>query len=127
GEGGERSPTKRGARHGLRRPRRGGEFGDMAVTGDETRNPPPSESRAQAIDQAVELGLIFTRAETDLLVRTRLGVEHRQTRQIEAEARIDLVAERGDPLDKERADCPRIAHRTRGAGRDALDRAIGAK
>src|SRR5262249_48376395 len=120
-------PAEFGARHSLRRHRRGGECGDMAVTGDETRNPLASESRAQAIDQAVELGLIFTRAETDLLVRTRLGVEHRQTRQIEAEARIDLVAERGDPLDKERADCLRITYRSRGAGRDALDRAIGAE
>src|SRR6516165_4896216 len=126
-EAAERIPAKLSARHGLRRHRRGGEFGDMAVTGDETRNPPPPEPRAQAIDQAVELGLIFTRAETDLLVRTRLGVEHRQPRQIEAEAWIELVAERGEPLDEERADCPWIAHRTRSAGRDALDRAIGAE
>src|SRR5262249_58480608 len=47
--------------------------------------------------------------------------------QIEAEARIDLVAERGEPLDEERADYPRIARRTRGADGDALDRAIGAE
>src|SRR5499433_3733923 len=126
-EAAERIPAKLGARHDLRRHRRGGEFGDMAVTGDETRNPPPSEPCAQAIDQAVELGLIFTAAETDLLVRTGFGVEHRQPRQIEAEPRIDLVAERGEPLDEKRADCPRIAHRTRGAGGDALDRAIGAE
>src|SRR5262249_4176701 len=59
-EAAERIPAKLGARHGLRRHRRGGEFGDMAVTSDETRNPPPSEPRAQAIDQAIELGLIFT-------------------------------------------------------------------
>src|SRR5262252_6229807 len=95
-EAAERVPAKLGARHGLRRHRRGGEFGDMAVTDDETRNPPPSEPRAQAIDQAVEFGLVFTAAETDLLVRTRLGVEHRQPREIEAEARSDLVAERGE-------------------------------
>src|SRR5215468_11358672 len=126
-EAAECIPANLGARHGLRRHRRGGEFGDMAVTGDETRNPPPSEPRAQAIDQAIELGLIFTRAETDLLVRTGFGIEHREPRQIEAEARIDLVAERGEPLDEERADYPRIAHRTRGTGRDALDRAIGAE
>src|SRR5260370_41508368 len=99
----------------------------MVCTGDEAGSRPRSEPRARASDQAVELGLIFTRAETDLLVRTRLGVEHRQPRQIEAEARIDLVAKRGEPLDEERADCLRIAHRTRGAGRDALDRAIGAE
>src|SRR6516165_3583652 len=126
-EAAERVPAKLGARHDLRRHRRGGEFGDMAVTGDETRNPPPSEPRAQAIDQAVELGLIFTGAETDLLVWTGFGVEHREPRQIEAEARIDLVAERGEALDEERADCPRIAQRARGAGGDALDRAIGAE
>src|SRR5262249_46157859 len=126
-EAAERIPAKLGARHGLCRHRRGDEFGDMAVTGDKTRNPPPSEPRAQAIDQAVELGLIFTRAETDLLVRTRPGVDHRQPRQTEAEARIELVAERGEPLDEERADYPRIAHRTRGTGRDALDRAVGAE
>src|SRR5262249_43872288 len=126
-EAADRIPARLGARHGLRRHRRGGEFGDMAVTDDETRNPPPSEPRAQAIDQAVEFGLVFTAAETDLLVRTRLGVEHRQPREIEAEARIDLVAERGEPRDEEGPDDPRIAHRARGAGGDALDRAIGAE
>src|SRR5262249_48290652 len=94
-EAAECIPANLRARPGLRRHRRGGEFGDMAVTGDETRNPPPSESRAQAIDQAIELGLIFTRAETDLLVRTGFGIKHRESSQIEAEARIDLVAERG--------------------------------
>src|SRR5262249_61134721 len=47
--------------------------------------------------------------------------------QTKAEARTALVAERGEPLDEERADCPRIAQRARGAGGDALDRAIGAE
>src|SRR5262247_1734484 len=126
-EAAECIPANLGARHGLRRHRRGGEIADMAVTDDETRNPLPSESRAEAIDQAIELGLIFTRAETDLLVRTGFGVEHREPRQIEAEARIDLVAERGEPLEEERADGSRIAQRARGAGGDALDRAIGAE
>ncbi len=99
----------------------------MAVLGDEPRHPPPSEPRAQAVDQAVELGLILVAAETDLLVRAGLGDEHGEPRQVEAEARIDLVAERGEPLDEERADRLRIADRTRGAGGDALDRAVGAE
>ncbi len=99
----------------------------MAVVRDEARDAPASEPRAQAVDQAVELGLMLASAETDLLVRARLGDEHREPRQIEAEARIDLVAERGQPLDEQRADRLRIAHRTRGAGGDALDRAVGAE
>ena len=105
----------------------GGELGDMAVMGDEARNPPPSEPCAQAIDQAIELGLILVAAETDLLVRAGLGDDDREPRQIEAEARIDLVAQRSEPLDEERADRLRIPDRTGGAGGDALDRAIGAE
>ena len=99
----------------------------MAVLCDEPRDAPASEPCAQAVDQAVELGLMLASAETDLLVRARLGDEHRKPRQIEAEARIDLVAERGQPLHEQRADRLGIAHRARGAGGDALDRPVGAK
>src|SRR5688572_26679557 len=99
----------------------------MAVLCDEPRDAPASEPRAQAVDQAIELGLMFASAETDLLVGTRLGDEHREPRQIEAEARVDLVAERGQPFHEQRADRLRIAHRPRGAGGDALDRAVGAE
>src|SRR5215468_8620618 len=120
-------PAEGGARRRLRRHGCRGEFGNVAVAREEPRNPPASEPRAQPIDQAVELGLILARAEPDLLVRARFGVEHREPRQIEAIARIDLVAERSEPLDEQRADRLRVAHRTRGAGRDALDRAIGTK
>src|SRR6266404_3151895 len=120
-------PAEFGARHGLCRHGRGGEFGNVAVAGEEPRNAPPSEPRAQPIDQAVELGLIFARAETDLLVRESFGVEYRKPRQIEAEARIDLVAERGKPLDEQRADRLRVSHGTRRARCDAFDHAIGAK
>ena len=111
----------------MRRQGDGGELGDVAVVSDQPRHPPPSQPCAQAVDQAVEIGLILTPAETDLHVRTRLGDEHREPRQVEAEARIDLVAERGKPLDEERADRRRIADGTGRAGCDALDRAIGAK
>ena len=84
----------------------------MAVMGDEARHAPPSEPRAQAIDQAVELGVILVGAETDLLVRTGLGDEHGEPRQVEAEARIDLVTEGCEPLDEERADRMRVPDRT---------------
>src|SRR5262249_56193857 len=66
-------------------------------------------------------------AGADVLGGAGLGVEDGEPRQIEAVARIDLVAERSEPLDEQRADRLRVAHRTRGAGRDALDRAIGTK
>src|SRR5262249_31182155 len=59
-----------------------------------------SEPRAQAVDEAVELGLFLAGAETDLLVGTRFGVEYREPRQIEAEAGIDLVGQRGESLNK---------------------------
>ena len=72
----------------------------MTIAGDEPRNPPPPQPRTQAIDQAVEPDLIFARAEADLLVCAGLGIEHREPRQIEAETRIDFVAERGEPLDE---------------------------
>src|SRR6266511_3167702 len=123
----ERIPAEFGSRHGLRRHDRDGELGNVAIAGEKTRNPLPSEPRAQSIDQAIKLDLIFTRAEADLLVPTRLGIKARKPRQIEAEAGIDLVAERGQPLDEKRADHLRVAHRSRGTGRDALDRAIGAE
>src|SRR5207344_369039 len=93
----------------------------------EARNPPPAEPRAQAVDEAIELSPIFMAAEADLFVRTRLGGEHGEPRQIETKAGIDLVAERGEPLHEERADGMRIAHRARGAGRNALDHAVGAE
>src|SRR5262245_17440618 len=118
---------RQGLRHVLRWERSSGELGTMAVMGDEPRNPPSSEARAQAVDEAIELGPIFVSAEADLLVRTGLGGQHGEPRQIEAEARIDLVAERGQPLDEERADRLRIADGPRGAGGDAFDRAVGAE
>ena len=99
----------------------------MAVMGNEARNPPPAEPRAQAVDEAIELSPIFMSAEADLFVRTGLGGEHGEPRQIETKTGIDLVAERGEPLHEERADRMRIAHRARGAGRNALDHAIGAE
>ena len=94
---------------------------------DEPRDSPPPEPRAQPVDQAIELNLLFAHAEADLLIRIWLGDEDREPGEIEAEARIDLVAERGEPLDEERADRLRIAHRARGTGRDALDHAIGSE
>src|SRR5919108_3307664 len=121
----ERIPTEFASRHGLRRHDRGGEFGNVTIAGEKTRNPLPSEPRAQSIDQTIEFDLIFKRAEADLFIRTGLGIKDREPCQIEAETRIDLVAERGQPLDEKRADHLRVAHRSRGAGRDALDRAIG--
>src|SRR5262245_49441232 len=119
--------ARQGLRHVLRRERSSGKLGTMAVMGDEPRNPPSSEARAQAIYEAIELGLIFVSAEADLLVRTGLGGQYGEPRQIEAKARIDLVAERGQPLDEERADRLRIADGPRGAGGDAFDRAVGAE
>src|SRR5215472_1395002 len=126
-EAAERIPAEFGSRHGLGRNGRGGKLGNVTISGDEPRNPPPPQPRAQAIDQTVEPGLIFARAEADLLVWAGLGIEHREPRQIKAETRIDFVAERGKPLDEQRADRQRVAQRPRGADRDALDRAIGAK
>src|SRR5262245_11076951 len=105
----------------------------MAVLGDETRDPPPAEPGAQTIDQAVELGSIFVRSKTfmrikaDLLIGTRLGDENREPCQIEAETRIDLVAEGDEPLHEQRADRLRIADGMRGTGGDALDSAVGAE
>src|SRR5262245_25703627 len=119
--------ARQGLRHVLRRERSSGELGTMAVMGDEPRNPPSSEARAQAVDEAIELGPILVSAEADLLVWTGLGGQHGEPCQIEAESRIDLVPERGQPLDEERADRLRIADGPRGAGGDAFDRAVGAE
>src|SRR5262249_57728473 len=65
-----------GLRRALRRERSSSEFGSMAVMGHEPRNPPPSKACAQAIDEAIELGLIFMSVEANLFVRTRLGGHH---------------------------------------------------
>src|SRR5262249_5365889 len=67
-------PAEVGARRGLRRHERRGEFGNVAVAREEPSNAPASEPRAQPIDQAVELDLILARAEPDLLVRAGFGV-----------------------------------------------------
>ena len=120
-------PAELGPRGGLCGNGRGGEFGNMAVVRDEPRHAPPAEARAQPVDQAVELGLVLAAAKPDLLLRARLGGEHRQPREVEAEARIELVAQRGEPFDEQRADRLRIAHRPRRAGGEALHRAVGAE
>ena len=99
----------------------------MAVVRDKTRHAPPPEPCAEPVDQAVELGRIIAAAKPDLLFRARLGGEHRQPCEIEAEAWIDLITERGETLDEQRADRLRIAHRPRGTRRDAFHRTIGAE
>src|SRR5262249_56062815 len=76
----ERVPAEFGSRHGLRRNRRGSKLRNVTVAGDQPRNAPASEPRAQAIDQAVELDLICARAEADLLLRTGLGGPHPEPR-----------------------------------------------
>ena len=76
----------------------------MAVMGDEPHNR-RRPRRAQTIDEAIELSPIFVSAEADLLVLKGFGGQHGEPRQIEAEARIDLVAERGQPLDSARIAC----------------------
>src|SRR5271166_5071008 len=102
-----------------------GKLGDVTILRNEPRHPRTSEPRAQAIDEAIELGIILAFRKPDLLVRTRLRDDDRQSREVEPEAGIDLVSERSEPLDEERADCRRLAQRARCAGKDALDGAVG--
>ena len=115
--------------HGMRlcRHRHGGEFRDVAVLRDEPSDAAAAEPRGQPVDETIELGGILLMAEADLLGRQRFGGEHREPREIEAEAGIELVAERGQPLDEQFADRVRIAHRPRRAGVDAAHRAVGAE
>ncbi len=92
---------------------------------NQARYPPPSQAGTQAIDETIELGAVFNAVETDLLVRTRVCNQHRQPHQIEAETRIEIVAERGQPLDEECADRLWIADSSGGADRNAFDHAVG--
>ena len=111
----------------LRRHAGPGDLRDMAVLRDQPAHAPHAQPRAQAVDQAVELGLILRAADADLLGRAGLRHQHRQPRHVEAEAGIERVGQRGQPLDEQRADVVRIAQRPRGAGGDAAQRAVGAE
>ena len=122
-----RVPAEFGARGGLRGRGRSSEFRNVTVVGDEPRHLPPAEPRAQPVDEAIEVGLLVAAAKADLFLRAGFGMQHGQPREIEAEARIDLVAERGEAFDEQRADGLRVAHRPRCAGSDTLHRAVGAE
>jgi len=104
-----------------------GDFRNMAVLRDRPAHTLRTQPRAQAVGQAVELGAVFGVADADLFGWARLCNQHRQSRHVEAEAGIERVGECGHPLDKQRADGNRIAQRTRGAGGDAAQHAVGAK
>ena len=99
----------------------------MAVLRDQPPHALAAQPRAQAIDEAVHLFCFIAAANADLLRRASLGDEHRQPRHVEAEARIERVGERGEPLGEQRADLGRIADRPRRAGGDAAHGAIGAE
>ena len=81
----------------------------MTILGKQACNAAASEPGAQAIDKVVELHAILACSKPDLLIRARLCHHCRESREIESEARIHLIAQRGKPLDKERTDCLRIA------------------
>ena len=99
----------------------------MTVIGDEAGDATGTEPRTQAVDQPVDLGCVRVAAEADLLRTRRLGGEHIEPCEIEAEARIERIGECGKPLDEQRADFARIADGPRGARRDAPHGAVGAK
>ena len=62
-----------------------------------------------------------------MLWRRWLSDHHRQPRHVEAEAGIEFVGQRRQPLGKQRTDLRRIAQRVRTAGGDAAHRAVGAE
>ena len=99
----------------------------MAVLRDQPAHAARAQPRAQAVDQAVDFGRVFGAADADLFGRAGLGDHHRQPRHVEAEAGIERIGERGEPLDKQRADVVRVAQRPRGAGGDAAYYAVGAE
>ncbi len=91
------------ARH-LRRQADRGDLGDMAVLRDQPAHAGSAQPRAQAVDQPVDVGVILGAAKADLFGRAGLGDHHRQPRHVEAEAGIEFVGERREPLGKQRAD-----------------------
>ncbi len=98
---------------------RRGDLGDVAVLRDQPAHAARAQPRAQAVDQAVDLRRVFAAADADLFGRARLCNHHRQPRHVEAEAGIEFVGERRQPLDEQRADLFGIAQRARTAGGDA--------
>ena len=104
-----------------------GHFRNVAVLRGQPLHAARAQPRAQAIDQAAKLGLIFSAANADLLRRGGLDNDDGQPRHVEAEARVECIGQRGEAFNKQPADFIRIAQRPRGAGRDAADHAVGAE
>ena len=115
-------------RHRLGRKRRGRQLRHMAVLRHEAGDAAGAEPRAQPVDQPVELGsVLMSRRCRSAPAAHALGDEHREPRQIEAEAGIERDRRARQPLDEEGADRLRIAQRPRGAGIDAAHGAVGAE
>ena len=105
---------------------RGGELRNMAVLGDQPRDAAKAEPRAQAVDQAVDIGLIFGPAKA-ICSPDRVRRRARRAAPDRSRSRDRAHRRGGEPLDEQRAHRSRIAQRARGAGGDALDRAVGAE
>ena len=86
-----------------------------------------SEARAKPVDQMGELGLVIGRREPCLLRIAALGDERAEPHHVEAEARIDFVADHIEPVGEQARDEARLAQRRAGAGLDAENLAVGAK
>ncbi len=86
----------------------------------------PSRALTRSTSRSSSARLVV-RAETGLLLRARLGDQHREAGEIETETGIERIGERGEPLDEQRADVLRVAQRARGGGGHAPHRAVGAE
>jgi hypothetical protein len=87
------------------------QFGNMTVLRHQPAYATRAQARAQAVDQTTKLGRILRADDADLFRRAGLGDNDRQPCHVKAEAGIECIAERGEPLHEQRADVIRIAQR----------------
>ena len=88
-------------------------------------HPAQPEARAEPVDQMRELGLVIRRRQSGLLRIAALGDERAKPHHVEAEARIDFVADHVEPVREQARDAARLAQRRSGAGLDAEHFAVG--
>ncbi len=95
--------------------------------GIEPRDAAQAEARAEPVDQMRQLNRVVGCGEPGLRRFVPLGDERRETQHIEAEARIELVADHAEPVGEQMADARGIAQRLAGADLDAEDLSVGAE
>ena len=112
----------------LRRHRHHRALGDMGVLRQVHDHALAADPRGDAVDQRRQFVIVMhIGVEIALLLHHDLGAAGGQADEIEAEAGIERIVQRIEPLAKQPVDHLGLGHRTAGIDRDRAHRAVGAE